>query len=170
MENIKVLQIVGFKNSGKTTLLTRFMEMALKSHKQVSTIKHHGHGGDLEMPSPDTDSMNFFKKGAASSLAYGNGVVQLHLQTKQDNLQKIIRLSQLAEPDLILIEGFKKADFPKVVLVRSADDWQELQELTNIKLVIVHKDVALESINSVELDNETEINRFFVHWMEGGNG
>ncbi|XKE96299.1 molybdopterin-guanine dinucleotide biosynthesis protein B [Metaplanococcus flavidus] len=169
METIKILQIVGFKNSGKTTLLTRFMETALKSNKQVSTIKHHGHGGDLDMPEHGTDSMRFFEKGAASSLAYGNGVVQLHLQTKQAELQKFIRLSQLAEPDLILIEGFKKADFPKVVLVRNVDDWQELQKLSKIELVIVHKGVMLEKIKSVELDNEKEIDNFFIQWMEGEN-
>lgn len=167
MENIKILQVVGFKNSGKTTLLSRFLEMAAAAQKQVSTIKHHGHGGALEMPDAETDSMRFFGAGAASSLAYGNGAVQLHLRQEHENVEKLIDLSLFAEPDLILIEGFKEADFPKVVIARSSDDWNELQKLSNIKLIIVHEGVDLANIGSISLDDKAEIDRFFAKWMEG---
>lgn len=169
MEDIKILQVVGFKNSGKTTLLSRFVEIAVSAGKTVSAIKHHGHGGRLEMPAAETDSIRLFEKGAASSLAFGDGVVQLHLREKED-LKKFINFSRLAEPDVIFIEGFKRAGFPKIVLVRSSEDWQELKNLSNIELVIVHKGVALPDTKTLELGDQLKIDGFLKEWMEGENG
>lgn len=167
MEDIKILQVVGFKNSGKTTLLSRFVEMAVSAGKTVSAIKHHGHGGRLEMPAPETDSIRLFEKGAASSLAFGDGVVQMHVKEKEEDLDKFIGFSRLADPDFIFIEGFKGADFPKIVLVRSPEDWRELKKLSNIELVIVHKGVELADANTMELDDQSKIDNFFEKWMEG---
>lgn len=167
METVKILQVVGFKNSGKTTLVSRFIELAVRSGKRVSAIKHHGHGGRLEMPPAETDSTRFFEGGAASSLAFGDGVVQMHIQEQAGDLEKFIGFSLLANPDFIVIEGFKGAHFPKVVIVRTAEDWQELKQLSNVQLVIVHKGVKLADTETVEMDNQTAIDAFFTVWMEG---
>ena len=167
MEHLKILQVVGFKNSGKTTLMSRFIELAMEAEKKVSAIKHHGHGGKPDLPPVSTDSMQFLDKGAASSLVYGDGLVQIHLQHQQENLEKFIDFSILAEPDFILIEGFKNACFPKVVLVRSPEDWQLLKGLSNIQLVIVHKGVELGNIETLKLENQSAVDRFFTDWMEG---
>lgn len=167
MENIKILQVVGFKNSGKTTLVNRLIGSARKAGKKVSAIKHHGHGGMPELPPASTDSMQFLDKGAASSLVYGEGMVQIHLQEQDESLEKFIGFSLLAEPDFILIEGFKSALYPKVVLVRSPEDWQTLEGLANIQLVLVHKGVELENTETVETEDQTAIDRFFTEWTEG---
>src|SRR5690606_25955794 len=97
----------------------------------------------------------------------GDGVVQLHLQKQEENLEKFIDFSRLTDPDFILIEGFKGAGFPKIVLVRSPEDWQELKKLSHIELVIVHKGVELADANTMELDDQREIDDFFEKWMEG---
>lgn len=167
MEDIKILQIVGFKNSGKTTLMNRFIELARIADKKVAAIKHHGHGGNPDLPSDETDSMQFLESGAASSLVYGNGMVQMHLQEMEEDVSKFIGFSQLADPDLILIEGFKGAPYPKIVMVRSAEDWQSLKDLEKIRLVIAHSGVGLESSKWIEADNQALIDRFFGEWMEG---
>ena len=121
MEAVKILQIVGYKNSGKTTLIEKWIELLKKEDIRVSVIKHHGHGGPLEMPSDQTDSMKFLNRGATSSLAIGNGVVQVHFQ---DDLvfKQLLAISAFAEPNVILVEGFKNENEPKVVIVRSAEN------------------------------------------------
>lgn len=40
----KVYQIVGFQNSGKTTLMESIINYWSKHDLKVGTIKHHGHG------------------------------------------------------------------------------------------------------------------------------
>ncbi|MBZ5201838.1 molybdopterin-guanine dinucleotide biosynthesis protein B [Planomicrobium chinense] len=169
MEAVRILQVVGFKNSGKTTLMKRLIELTRTSGMKVSAIKHHGHGGRPELPPQETDSTQFLASGAASSLVYGDGLVQMHLEEPEADLEKFIRFSLLANPDLILIEGFKAAPYPKIVLVRSPEDWRELETLSNIQLVIVHTGVKLETTATLEADNIEAIARFFIEWMEGEN-
>lgn len=167
MGNIKILQIVGFKNSGKTTLINRFIGAANAGDKKVAAIKHHGHGGKPDLPFGTTDSMQFLESGAASSLVYGDGMVQMHLQEMDEDLSKFIGFSRVADPDLILIEGFKRAPYPKVVMVRSAEDWQMLKDLEKIRLVIVRPGVRLGGADWVASDDQAAIDRFFGEWMEG---
>ncbi|MTD29505.1 molybdopterin-guanine dinucleotide biosynthesis protein B [Planomicrobium sp. YIM 101495] len=165
MDHLNILQVVGFKNSGKTTMISRFIESATVAGKTVSVIKHHGHGGQPDLPDMNTDSMQFLNKGAASSLVYGDGLVQLHLQ-EQDDLKRFIDFSFLAEPDVILIEGFKSAPYPKIVLVREAEDWDQLKGLEAIQLIVTHEGVKLENIETIQRNEQTTIDVFFARWMK----
>ncbi|MGI2328203.1 molybdopterin-guanine dinucleotide biosynthesis protein B [Planococcus sp. YIM B11945] len=167
MGAVKVLQVVGFKNSGKTSLLSFFLDEAAKNGKAVSTIKHHGHGGEPDMPPASTDSMRFFHEGAVSSLVYGGGVIGLHSRQKEASLEQLIALSMQAKPDLILVEGFKEADFEKVVLVRSDDEWQQLNHLKRIRLVIAPKELPIVGVRTVERNSQQFLKNWFSEWMEG---
>ena len=44
-----ILQIVGYQNSGKTTLVGKIVHVLTESEMKVATIKHHGHGGFPEV-------------------------------------------------------------------------------------------------------------------------
>ncbi|PSL40223.1 molybdopterin-guanine dinucleotide biosynthesis protein B [Planomicrobium soli] len=167
MDTVKVLQVVGFKNSGKTELMSRLLGIANEKGKTVSTIKHHGHGGIPEMPPGTTDSSRFFGNGAASSLVYGGGVIQLHQREERAGLDSLIEVASLAAPDLVLVEGLKKADYDKIVLIRSAEDWEELQHLKRIILVVVLEDFCLAGVETMERNNEEAIKKWFLEWMEG---
>ncbi|MFD1864166.1 molybdopterin-guanine dinucleotide biosynthesis protein B [Planococcus chinensis] len=168
MENMKILQVVGYKNSGKTTLMNRLIALAQETGKKVSAIKHHGHGGKPDLPPAGTDSTQFLANGAASSLVYGGGLVQLHLERQEADLEKFIGFSKLIDPDFILIEGFKDAPYPKAVLVRSGEDWDTLKGLSDIRAVFVHQGVELEGVQTLELDKHAASGRFFREWMGSG--
>ncbi len=44
-----ILQIVGYQNSGKTTLVEKVVYALAEQNMKVATIKHHGHGGFPEV-------------------------------------------------------------------------------------------------------------------------
>lgn len=44
-----ILQIVGYQNSGKTTLVEKVVHALAERKMKVATIKHHGHGGFPEV-------------------------------------------------------------------------------------------------------------------------
>lgn len=44
---MQCVQIIGYKNRGKTTLVEHLVAFFSKYHYQVAAIKHHGHGGLL---------------------------------------------------------------------------------------------------------------------------
>ncbi|RDI41378.1 molybdopterin-guanine dinucleotide biosynthesis protein B [Falsibacillus pallidus] len=132
----RILQIVGYQNSGKTTLIEKLIRRLSESGLETGVIKHHGHGGEPEIGTPSKDSTRTFKAGAAVSGVEGDGVLQLAARVSEWNLEKWLEFYAFFSVDVLLVEGYKKEDYPKVVLVRSAEDWEELRNLSNIQCVI----------------------------------
>ena len=165
MAAVKVLQVVGFKNSGKTTLILKLLNQAKNKGKTVAFIKHHGHGGPLELPKADTDSMRLFESGADSSIAYGDGVVQMHQRKQTATVEELVDYASLENPDLILVEGFKEATFEKIILLRSAEDSLKLQKLQNIVLAIAPEELELDNIELILQNDNKQLQNWFANWM-----
>lgn len=146
MEELKILQVVGYKNSGKTTHITRWVELLTKCNKQVAVIKHHGHGGPLEQPNAETDSMRYLQAGSKSSIVFDDQLIQLHMKQLPSSLSVAIEMAKLAAPELILIEGVKEAHYPKVVLLRGLEDWLSLRLLENVVAVIIDDAIEYDDI------------------------
>ncbi len=81
---MKTLHVVGYKNSGKTTLIARWVRLLKDKGFSVAVLKHHGHGGQPAMPDSATDTMQFFDSGADVSIVAGGGVVQLLLNEEPE--------------------------------------------------------------------------------------
>ncbi|WP_397537170.1 molybdopterin-guanine dinucleotide biosynthesis protein B [Rummeliibacillus pycnus] len=143
-QHCAVLQIVGYQNSGKTTLMEKLIAKASEEGARVATIKHHGHGG-----APETvyrkDSQRHERAGAVIAGVEGAGTLCLNIQQASWQLEELVELYQLFHPDMILVEGYKKADYPKVVLIRDKEDVAYLQKLTNIICVLYWQDVDLST-------------------------
>lgn len=169
MAAVRVLQIVGFKNSGKTTLALNLLKQAKSAGKMVAAIKHHGHGGPLELPKADADSMRLFEEGADCSIAYGDGVVQLHQRKQPAALEELIAFASVGKPDFILVEGFKEAPFEKIVLLRSAEDWVELQKLDHIVLAVAPEPLELDNTRMILQNDSKHLHSWFTNWMVADN-
>lgn len=167
MATMKTLHVVGFKNSGKTTLVSRWVRLLKQNGYSVSVIKQHGHHGKhgkLKMPDANTDSMKFFNNGADLSIVSGGGAVQMMLNESPD-FQRLKQLATIDRPDVLLIEGFKEEMGPKVVLVKEAADWETLKQLQTIELVVglSHETIPFTQISS--RNNEEELDQWLLSWM-----
>ena len=69
-------------------------------------------------------------------LVEGGG--RLLFQSEQMNwsLEQKLQLVSIIQPDLILIEGHKHEEYPKLVFIRKEEDLQLLEELSNIEMVL----------------------------------
>ncbi|MGM8212658.1 molybdopterin-guanine dinucleotide biosynthesis protein B [Virgibacillus sp. W0430] len=131
-KHIPIVQIVGYKSSGKTALLTAIIRYLSEKNIQVGTIKHHGHGGEPEFVT-QTDSFSHIEAGAQLGGVQGDTQLQLIFNRgKGMSLDELLRLYFLFPLDVILIEGYKQANYPKIVLVRNEKDLLLLETLTNI--------------------------------------
>lgn len=141
-----VWQVVGYQNSGKTTFILSMIAYLKEKEMKTAVLKHHGHGGK-----PDSadwkDSDKHFHAGAAAALVEGEGFI--HLQGRIDEeslLPKNLALLMVFEPDIIILEGYKKAPYPKVVLIREEEELSLLEEVVNCQAVVLWPGVNLNSV------------------------
>lgn len=156
---MKVLQVVGFKNSGKTTLISRWIGLVKSQGKKVVVIKHHGHPEPLERPAAYTDGVQYIDNGADGSIVAGGGGAQI-LLNNEPNLTQLMDYATINPPDILLIEGFKNAEHPKVVLLREEKDWDGLQKLRGIEKVFPRR----EKEGFPYLTDE-EMDQWFLQWI-----
>ncbi|WP_085992598.1 molybdopterin-guanine dinucleotide biosynthesis protein B [Oceanobacillus senegalensis] len=131
---MQIIQIVGYKNSGKTTLATKVIETLSKQGKNVASLKHHGHGG-VPTGLENTDSMKHKQSGAVVAGVEGDGVLQLVKQTW--TIKEMIACYKWMNIETIVMEGFKNEPFPKVVLINRKEELNLLKEVENIQAVIL---------------------------------
>ncbi|MDA2040212.1 molybdopterin-guanine dinucleotide biosynthesis protein B [Bacillus cereus] len=157
-----ILQIVGYQNSGKTTLVEKIVHVLTESEMKVATIKHHGHGGFPEVAQKDSERHR--KAGAIVSSVEGAGLLSLSSLREEWSLQEIIRLYEFFEVDTILIEGYKQESYPKVVLLRSAEDVELLHKVENIVAVITWYDAPANLREEYKVFQITE-EKLYIDWF-----
>jgi len=115
---LKVIGIVGYKNSGKTTLTHALArELTARGH-EVAVIKHTSH--PLDLAGKDTAVLGEAVGQVGFVSPQGSGV----LWKKPLSLENII---PHLEADIILVEGFKaEKTFPKIVCLRGEPDDRDL--------------------------------------------
>ncbi len=117
-DHLPILGISGFSGSGKTTLIEQIVPELLASGLKVAILKHDAHGLDVDREGKDSD--RFFKTGA-DVLAHGPD--QTFQRVHRSGVALDALLAPLAaEYDLVLVEGHKRSDIPKVWLLAADDD------------------------------------------------
>ncbi|MBD8521669.1 molybdopterin-guanine dinucleotide biosynthesis protein B [Lysinibacillus fusiformis] len=163
----KIIQIVGYQNSGKTTLMEQLIKQATKVGLRVGTIKHHGHGG-APVENSSKDSSRHEQAGARVSAVEGEGTLRLSIHQDSWQLADILAIYATLSMDIILIEGYKRELYPKVVLLRTAQDHLLLQQMSNILCVIYWPSYPIDQnlmIPAFSINEETEYMEFLLNEM-----
>ena len=115
---MKVLGIIGWSGSGKTTLLTALIPHLRAGGLTLSTVKHAHHGFDMDRPGKDTHRHR--EAGAHEVLvATARRWALLHeVEGPEPALPAL--LARMTPVDLVLVEGFKTHEFPKLEVHRPA--------------------------------------------------
>jgi molybdopterin-guanine dinucleotide biosynthesis adapter protein len=122
-----IISIVGRSKSGKTTLIEKLIVELKSRGYHVATAKHTHR--DMTAPQSDKDSDRHLRAGSEASL-----IIDPHGLMMIKPLQKELTLEQIAQVigedyDLILTEGYKADDAPKIEVHRK----DNAPPLTDIK-------------------------------------
>ncbi|MFH1810045.1 MAG: molybdopterin-guanine dinucleotide biosynthesis protein B [Pseudomonadota bacterium] len=126
-----VLAIAGHSGAGKTTLLEALIPSLVRSGLAVAVIKHDAHGVDVDRPGKDSDRL--FQAGADVVLsAPEQQMLRRHGARAWSLSEQIAALEH--DHDLILVEGHKHVDLPKLWLlgedeVRPPEDIEAVLEV-----------------------------------------
>ena len=108
-----VIGVTGFKNSGKTTLVERLVAELTGRGLRISTVKHAHHTFDIDHKG--RDSFRHRKAGAREVAVVSRNqwaVIRDMHDESEPSLEDI--MSRLQPCDLVIVEGYKRDEHPKI--------------------------------------------------------
>ncbi|MBE1285760.1 MAG: molybdopterin-guanine dinucleotide biosynthesis protein B [Rhodobacteraceae bacterium] len=151
---MKIYGITGWKNSGKTGLMERLVAEFCTRGLTVSTVKHAHHVFDVDQKG--TDSYRHRQAGASEVLLASGRRVALMQELRGAEEPKLKDLlARLSPVDLVLVEGYKREDHPKIEAHR-AETGNPLIALGDDRIRAVASDVPLELDRPVLNLNDTK--------------
>ena len=159
---MKVWGVVGWKNSGKTGLMERLVAEFVARGFSVSTIKHAHHGFDVDQPGKD--SYRHRDAGASEVLLSSRkrfALMAEHRGASEPELKDL--LTKLAPVDLVLVEGYKRDQHPKVEAHRSETKNSLIAtEDTTVRAIASDAGAIVEGRPTFELDDTGSIADFIA--------
>lgn len=161
----RIVAISGIKNSGKTTLICRLLEIFKEKGLRVVVLKHDGH--DFEPDVPGTDTYRQLQAGAYGTAVFSKGKYMLVKQQPQISEKELMEF--FPEADLILLEGFKYSTYPKIEIVRKENSSESVCNPKRLMAIATNLDAEEREALSVpedvpffELDNVESIAEFIL--------
>ena len=113
---VPVISIVGRSGTGKTTLLEKLIKELTRRGYTIGTVKHDVHG--FEVDRPGKDSWRHREAGASTVvLSSPDKMAVIKGVTKEWTAGRIIA-AFMSDVDLVVTEGYKSGDFPKIEVLR----------------------------------------------------
>lgn len=116
---MKVVGFCGYSGAGKTTLIEQLIPRFKAAGRRVSVIKHAHHGFDIDRPGKD--SWRHREAGAYEVLVASDrrlALLREYEQQADPDLESL--LDELSGGDWVFVEGFRRADIPKLEVWRPA--------------------------------------------------
>lgn len=106
---MRIIAVVGTKNTGKTTLVTRIVKELVERKFKVGTVKHTHHQFDH----PERDTGKHKTAGAEIVAGIGNETF-LTLNNTMDLENVLVMMKFMKDLDFVVIEGLKESKYAKI--------------------------------------------------------
>jgi len=156
-----LIAISGIKNSGKTTLITRLIPRLTNLGYKVATIKHDGH--DFEGDVKGTDSYRHKEAGAYGTAVFSNS--KFMIIKEQNNISEKELIENFKEADIILLEGFKYSNYPKLEVVRKEISNNYISRKETLIAIATDLDYGFEGVKTVNVNDIEEILEAFLNYL-----
>jgi molybdopterin-guanine dinucleotide biosynthesis protein B len=145
-----VFGIAGYKNAGKTTLVCELVTLFCARGLRVATVKHAHHAFDIDHPGKDSF---LHRQAGAAEVIVASARRWAHIkelgETGEPALDEL--LARLGPVDLVLVEGYKHGDHPKLELRRAGAEAPMLAG-ANASIRAVVSDEPLDGLSVPVLD------------------
>lgn len=167
--SLKALQVVGYKNAGKTTLVCEIVRRLTTAGLRVGTIKHDAHDADPEPAGADT---RLHRTAGAHFTAMTSDARTMWVQERPTTMDDLLSAMEEAGVEAVIAEGFKSARFPKLVLLRGEQD-ADLLQLPGIIAVVARTpafpaDTAIYPVFRTDHFRFDPLLAFIEEWLLSG--
>ena len=161
---VPILGFAAFSGTGKTTLLTQIIPVLKHHGVRIGLIKHSHH--NFQIDQPGKDSFRLREAGASPVMlvsTHRRAIITEITPEQEPRLDDQLKLFDQSELDLILVEGFKAEQFPKIELHRPSLN-KPLLYPNDPNIIAIASDCTLETPDYlIQLDiNQPEMIADFI--------
>ena len=162
-----VLGFAAYSGTGKTTLLVKLIPLLTERSVRVALIKHAHHDFDIDIPGKDSYEL---RKAGARQVLIASDTRQALLTeatvTEDPGLDDLLNKLDLSRVDLVLVEGFRHAAFPKIELHRPSLKKNLIFPYDqDVIAVATDKRIDTRGLPLLDLNRPDDIARFILEWM-----
>lgn len=141
-----VVTVIGFSDSGKTTVVSSLIRSLTGEGYRIASVKHSPHGHESDRPGSDTDRQR--EAGAALVVASSPGKLTAIEQVDGDTPLESIVASIGQAIDMVVAEGFKTSSFEKILV----SDGLPVPENVDNVIATVGRAAATQGVPEFDLD------------------
>lgn len=158
-----IISIVGKSDSGKTTLIEKLLRDLKEMGVKVGTLKHDAH--DFEMDHQGKDTYRHFHAGADRVM-----IAAAHKFAIIQRLDEPLSIDQLVQRyfhdvDLILTEGYKSENKPKIEIYRSTKHKEPLCKPEDNLIAFVSDIQPLYDVPHFDLNDSKGVATFILRFV-----
>ena len=160
-----VISIIAKSGTGKTTFIESLIPELKRYGLRVGVLKHHSHPTPFDIPGKDTYRM----AAAGAEVVVGACSVQTAVFIQKSGSADLDATIGrfLAEVDIVLTEGYKRGDYPKIEVHR-AERGRELLCTPGELLLIVTDEPLDNPVPQFALDDAAGVADWLLDWLRLG--
>lgn len=163
------ITFAGYSGSGKTTLILKIIAYLKEKGFRIAALKHDGHNFEMDKKGKDTYRM---KQAGANCIAIASND-KYALIANSDHRLTFMELAKIItqDVDIIIGEGFKDEDIPKILVHRKENNKPNLYGIEkNIVAVATDALEEFEGINNIFHINDYEkIGHFLSDYIKNNS-
>lgn len=159
----RILAVSGVKNSGKTTLLEQLIPALNARGLRVAIVKHDGHGFAADREG--TDTCRLLQAGAMGAAIFDGEKFQMvkYAAVSEEDL-----IAMYPEADLVLLEGFKWTDYPKIELVRKGNSEAPACDPATLIALVTDTEARVPGVPTFDYSEIDALADHIVNWRKAG--
>lgn len=167
MASQQVIGFAGFSGSGKTTLLEKVIPLLKERSLRIAVIKHAHHKFDIDKPGKD--SFRHREAGAREVMVVSGfrwALMHELVDEAEPSLEELC--SRLSPCDVVLVEGYKFSNIPKIEVHRAETGHPHLfQDDANFIALAcdVKSDIRLPQL---DINNPRQVADFILKYFSLG--
>ena len=114
-------------NSGKTTVVEKLVEELKKRGYSIATVKHIAKD-NFTVDKVGSDTWRHARAGAELVVGLSDSEAAFILKEGKGLKKTFEIIEKLGNYDFVIVEGFKKGNYPKIIVAESIDDIAEMRD------------------------------------------
>ncbi|SMO46107.1 molybdopterin-guanine dinucleotide biosynthesis protein B [Balnearium lithotrophicum] len=166
---VPVVSFIGYHNSGKTTFATEVVKILKERGYKVGVLKSTKHR-QLITDTPGKDSFKYREAGADAVGIVSPDELVLFQDIDRDSLDlNFLSFLLFGEYDIVVCEGFKNADVPKIEVLKKENSEKPLFKKVENVIAVISDFPVEEGIRRFNRNDYDKVAKFLIeNFIEKG--